>query len=465
MSRRRFRPIIATGTTALIGLGGVFATGVPSASAAPPKATTTVRCEPDSSGDPPPGGWYQGKSASYLYDRRFREGPILSKEQLGRYTPQAIAHWKDWDGNGRDALLTATYVEGGADDRAKIIAVDATVPHRLVGWVMVNKRSANELPTHAGGMAIGNGQLFLSGPQEAGSIRHYALADVRKALKSNGSISPKGADRKVYGQSFMTADGDKLYAGKFNRKTRDWMYRYTIGPEGELSTDPKPGGGGNLRYEVPKGTQGVAKAGDTMFFSTSLNRNVRSNFYATSAEETNLDKARPRCFRGPSMSQGIAIDSAHNRVFLNYESGSHKFDDRAKDPARNIIRGAHVANLTDVTSVPGGTLRIGTLHAEKQTDTNEADEVVVSVEGAPMCVRGGNGKCLRHITIREGERRKIDATFQFTGNALIGITERDDPPGNPHDDLGTEKLTPGAEKGILRFTKGEAVYRLSYEVS
>ena len=175
----------------------MVAPGAPSASAAPPNATTTVRCESDSSGKPPPGGWYHGESASYLYDRRFREGPILSKEQLGRYTPQAIAYWKDWDDSGRDALLIATYVSGGADDRAKIIAVDANTPHRLLGWVMVDKRSAGEMPTHAGGMAIGGGHLFLSGPQESDSIRHYALADVRNALQQKGSISPKGADRKV----------------------------------------------------------------------------------------------------------------------------------------------------------------------------------------------------------------------------------------------------------------------------
>ncbi len=114
------------------------------------------------------------------------------------------------------------------------------------------------------------------------------------------------------------------------------MRRYTIKDDGRLETDPKPGGNGKMRYEVPKGTQGVAKAGNTMFFSTSLGRNVRSNFYATDAGETNLDKARPRCFRGPSKSQGIAIDAARNRLFLNYESGSHKFDDRLQGPGAQL---------------------------------------------------------------------------------------------------------------------------------
>ncbi|WP_168702078.1 hypothetical protein [Gordonia paraffinivorans] len=465
MIRRRFRSIIATGAAALVGGGAMVAPGAPSASAAPPNATTTVRCESDSSGKPPPGGWYHGESASYLYDRRFREGPILSKEQLGRYTPQAIAYWKDWDDSGRDALLIATYVSGGADDRAKIIAVDANTPHRLLGWVMVDKRSAGEMPTHAGGMAIGGGHLFLSGPQESNSIRHYALADVRNALQQKGSISPKGADRKVHGQAFMTVDGNKLYAGRFNLGSRDWMHRYTIKDDGRLETDPKPGGNGKMRYEVPKGTQGVAKAGNTMFFSTSLGRNVRSNFYATDAGETNLDKARPRCFRGPSMSQGIAIDAARNRLFLNYESGSHKFDDRAGDPARNIIRGANIAKLEDVTSVPGGTLKLGTLQAKKLTDTDKEDEIVVSVEGAPICVKGSDDKCLKHLKLKQGKQRAIDATVQFTGNALVNVTERDNPPDNPHDNLGTEKLTPGAKKGILEFAKGRAVYRLSYEVS
>ncbi|GAC82447.1 hypothetical protein GP2_002_01170 [Gordonia paraffinivorans NBRC 108238] len=49
MIRRRFRSIIATGAAALVG-GAMVAPGAPSASAAPPNATTTVRCESDSSG-------------------------------------------------------------------------------------------------------------------------------------------------------------------------------------------------------------------------------------------------------------------------------------------------------------------------------------------------------------------------------------------------------------------------------
>ncbi|MGP3705514.1 hypothetical protein [Gordonia paraffinivorans] len=89
----------------------------------------------------------------------------------------------------------------------------------------------------------------------------------------------------------------------------------------------------------------------------------------------------------------------------------------------------------------------------------------MSVEGAPICVKASDDKCLKHLKLTQGKQRAIDATVQFTGNALVNVTERDNPPDNPHDNLGTEKLTLGAKKGILEFAKGRAVYRLSYEVS
>ncbi|WP_232717585.1 hypothetical protein [Gordonia metallireducens] len=475
MNRRHFRPLITAGTAVLLGLGVPFAAGGPAAFAAPgpdpdpgvaaPKATTAIRCEADSSGQQPPGDIYRGESASYLYDRRFTPGPILPKSVLAHHTPQAIAYWKNGGGNGKDLLLFSFH---GADAQGgpRVVAMEADrspgKPGRMVGSVAIGQRGAASKQTHAGGMAIANGKLFIDGPKDGDwhTIEHYSLEQLRTELaEPEGEITPEGVEpRKVYGASFMTSDGNKLYAGKFNENRRDWMYRYTVGLDGSLTTDRKSDGNG-LRWEVPKGTQGVAKSGDTMFFSSSLGRKVRSNFYATKASETNLDRARARCFRAPSMSQGIAVDSAGGRLFLNYESGSSEFNGGHGAPARNIIPGPHMAPLNKVDGIPGGTLRLKTLHAEKQTDTKGDDEIAVSVEGSRIPF-GDNS----YLNIKQGQRKKIDKVVQFTGNARINLRELDKAP-NKDDNLGTKKLTPGKKDGILEFTERGAVYRLSYTVS
>ncbi len=76
---------------------------------------------------------------------------------------------------------------------------------------------------------------------------------------------------------------------------------------------------------------------------------MRGNVYATDATQKDLDKASPRCFRSPSMNQGIAI--AGERVYLNFESGSFEFDGRNGPAATNVIPGLHTAKLDSLTEL------------------------------------------------------------------------------------------------------------------
>jgi hypothetical protein len=98
------------------------------------------------------------------------------------------------------------------DDRGANRAAPASDRERCRGGPGGKTTEAGtEKQTYAGGIAKSDGWH---------TIRKYSLAELRKAMTAgNGSVTPDGADRKVYGASFMTIDGRHLYAGKFSRNT------------------------------------------------------------------------------------------------------------------------------------------------------------------------------------------------------------------------------------------------------
>ncbi|WP_020577919.1 hypothetical protein [Actinopolymorpha alba] len=140
-------------------------------------------------------------------------------------------------------------------------------------------------------------------------------------------------------------------------------------------------------------------------------------------------------------------------MYLNFESGSYEFDGSRGGRAKNVIPGTHTARLSTLTGIPGGTLRLGKLHSEKQQDTFGDDEIAIVVEGQKL------GKT---INIEQGQRKPIRKTIQFTGNARIRLYEEDFPDSD--DYLGQHKLKPRADKDVLSFKGHGAHYRLSYSV-
>lgn len=416
----------------------------------PPRATTIIRCEKARSGRDP---FYKGPSASVAYDKRFSEGPRLSPPKLSTHTPQGVAWWQDWDGRGNDLLLISAHAHKGDTARSQIIGLDAN--GRTVGVVDIARVEGDRKDTHAGALGLDDTWLYVDGPKAAGglhTIRRYSLKSLATTMSTGGAISPDGATERVYGASFLTVDGRHLYAGKFNKRGhRDWMYSYTIA-NGKDWLKPDYKGGKRLRWEIPGYTQGVAKAEGRFLFSSSSGRKNRSNLYVTDASQTNLDRASPRCFRAPTMAQGITV-APGGKVYLSFESGSDEFDGRdGKGKPKNIIWGVHTAGLSSLTGLRGGTLRLGTLHAKEQEDVFGDDEIAIRVESQQL------GKTIK---MDEGERRKIGKTIQFTGNAKVSLHERDEPDAD--DFLGTHTFTPGAKKGIRSFTR-DAHYRLSYTV-
>jgi hypothetical protein len=100
------------------------------------------------------------------------------------------------------------------DDRGANRAAPASDRERCRGGPGGKTTEAGtEKQTHAGGIALNDKWAFLDGPKSDGwhTIRKYSLAELRKAMTAgNGSVTPDGADRKVYGASFMTIDGRHL---------------------------------------------------------------------------------------------------------------------------------------------------------------------------------------------------------------------------------------------------------------
>ncbi|WP_370971326.1 hypothetical protein [Amycolatopsis sp. cg9] len=301
---------------ATVTAGVAVALGTTVAAAEP--ASAAISCSATSSGKL--ASFYSGLSASYAYDSRFAKGPAVP--ELDTYTPQGVATWYSWDG-GSDLLVVGAY-RAGHD--AHLIGIDAKTG-KHVGTVAI-------AATHAGGVAITQGWAFVAG--EGNTVRKYKLSELKAAMKKSGTpyLKQVGEARKVYGASFLTSYGDSLYSGKFNETGRDKMYRYKVGTDGSLTTQ-------SGAYEVPTKTQGLMVTKSRFVFSTSYGNDNRGNLYVVDAGSRDIDKASTRCYRSPSMNEGITESGGY--AYLVFESGAAQYV--AKNP-RNIIRNLHKGKVS-----------------------------------------------------------------------------------------------------------------------
>ncbi|MDP2712622.1 MAG: hypothetical protein Q8O56_15515 [Solirubrobacteraceae bacterium] len=319
--------LVAISGALVLGLG--IATAV--ATAAPAERhvaqAAAISCEARSSGNN--AAFYNGKSASFVYDRMFSRGPMLPG--LATHTPQGIATWHNWNGSGNDLLVVTSYRNGA---NAWLIGIDPS-SGRHVGTVAI-------APTHAGGIAITKGWAFVQGKNSptGHTIRKYRLSTLRTRMARAGTpyFKQTGTARKVYGASFIASYGDNLYAGRFNQRGRDRMYRYKVANNGALATQPGA-------YEVPMKAQGLLVTANRFIYSTSFGNDNRSNIYVMNGGARDIDNASTRCFRAPSMTEGIT--EHRGTAYLVYESGAAQYV--AKDP-RNLIRRMHKANLATLAA-------------------------------------------------------------------------------------------------------------------
>ena len=321
-------------TVTAISAALLLASATGAASAEP--SSKAITCEDSTSnGDT----FYHGKSASYAYDERFSTGPELSGAELDAFTPQGAAWLENYSGS-KDILLATTYSDDATISHIVGLDPSKSGENATIGTVRIDK-------SHVGGIAVHGDWVFVSGAGH--TIQKYKVSDVKAGIEkgkpgTDGKprIEPVGKDREVYGSSFLSVDGNHLYAGKFNDSDRDKMYRYKIGSDGSLTTE-------SGAWEVPTKTQGLFVHDGKIVYSTSYGRGNRSNVYSVKADVKDLDQASPNCFRAPSMAEGIT-KAPNGNAYLLFESGSHQYDGTDGEKARNVIPGFHKAKVTSLTS-------------------------------------------------------------------------------------------------------------------
>ncbi|MER5393250.1 hypothetical protein [Saccharopolyspora sp. NPDC002686] len=318
------KPLLRKVTIAALSGALLLGTAATTTTAAVAGEDKAIACRSAASGQ---GAFYPGPSASKFYDKVFGQGPAVPG--LDKTTPQGLAAWPGWDGEGKDLLLVTSYGKPGQD--ALIIGID---PHtgKHVGTVAIAE-------SHVGGIAISKGWAFVQG-RNSGSqhtIRKYKLSELRDAMKKGGTpyLKQVGESRKVAAASFVAADGGTVYAGKFNDSGRGTMQSYQVGDDGSL-TEQKT-------YEVPKKTQGLMVTGDKFVFTTSHGRSKRSNIYVVDKGATDIDRPSTKCYRAPSMAEGIT--EFGGAAYVLYESGSYQYSD-----ARNVIKNLHKGAISSVTT-------------------------------------------------------------------------------------------------------------------
>lgn len=301
-------------------LGAAASAGAPPALAPHAQAADGITCESKVTGKLKV---YPGKHASDQYDLSFGLGPKVPA--LKTHVPQGLATLPN-GGPGKDLLVVSAYRTG---KQARLIGLNPSTG-KHVGTVRI-------APTHAGGIAIARGWAFVQGRGD--TVRKYKLSQLRKKLFASGRpyLKQVGKARKVHSADFLSSYGNRLYAGRFADKGRGEMYRYAIGRNGSLKT--------GTRYEVPKKTQGLLVVRGHFIYTTSYGNDKRSNIYVVRGGARTITKQTAKCFRAPSMAEGIAL--LEGAAYVVYESGAAKY---VKKKPRNVIKSLHKAALSSLTA-------------------------------------------------------------------------------------------------------------------
>lgn len=303
-------------------------------------------------------GFYDDPKASDRYDDTFSGSFDVPERELRTRVPQGMATWTDWRGNA-DLLLVTAYLPSedphresnvapsNPDERSHVIALDASTGQH-VGTV--------EVPSfHAGGIAVfeKQGWAFLPNTDRAGGeVSRYSLEALGKAITDStpgkpARLEPTGTDQRVHGTSFLTSHGptNTLWAGRFSRSGPEFMQPYIVGGDGDLTEPEDPRD--RKKVQVPPRTQGVVVTDDLFVYSSSFGRGNESEIHVVrrGAGSSRLDTATTRCFRAPSMAEGMAVYAG--AVHLAFESGA-SFYLIGDDNPRNVIKNLHRARLDDL---------------------------------------------------------------------------------------------------------------------
>lgn len=306
--RRRLGPLL---------LSTLLAAGLATVPLASPAVAGVDDCAATTGDD----DFYPGPSASEVYDQTFSQGPAIP--DLPRYTPQGLTTWPNWDGDGHDLLVLGAYWKG---HRSRLYGIEPATGKR-VGSVYIAE-------SHVGGLAIAGGWLFAQNTQgnRNGSVRKYRLTDLRKKLLADGTpyLGRYGSTQNVYSAEFMTSYNGRVWSGHYRSSGPDKMYEYSVSSTGRLSAI-------GSSWKVPAKTQGVMITSNRFVFSSSDGYD-RGRLRVTERRRDYTDGAG-RCFRSPSMSEGITASGG--KAYIAYEGGSSLY----RDSARNVVLNLHKASI------------------------------------------------------------------------------------------------------------------------
>ena len=330
---RRLRTL-ATATVAVT-LGGLVTVATPGVAMAEDAMCRTTAGTSD---------FYPGPSASTTYDSTFHNGvAVPAALYSGRWVPQGLAYWNNWNGTTEDVLLVSAYDD---DDGNKVPDGYSAV----FGVVLSGDRRGTSLgrmliaQTHAGGIAIAGGHVYVGGE---GIVRYWSAATVRSKLAAADTstpVSPKGTQDVAGKASFLGSHGGTIWTGDFSSTSHQSMWQYRPASTGSLSYT------GGKRW-VPSKTQGVAVVGDKFVFATSEGRDNRSNVWVRPTSFTgDITDGTSFCMRAPSMIEGVAYGSSNGNahVWAVYESGAYTYRD-----SLNPIKNVHWANGSTLAGLYG----------------------------------------------------------------------------------------------------------------
>jgi choline dehydrogenase-like flavoprotein len=262
-----------------------------------------------------------------------------------------MATWSNWDGKA-DLILITSYDKNGG--RALIIGMDPK-SGKHIGTATIDS-------PHAGGIAVFE-QLrlaYVSGPDAKdgrGTILTFDLPSLKKAIENYRAtpiesdshveiIGQTKVDPSITSASFLTSHGptSTLWVGDHLKDKHGTMRSYTVHESGELTLN-------DGTWEIPKKVQGALVTKELFVFSTSFDRNERSNVWVIrrGKGEHDLDDAQLYCMRAPSMSEGLTRYG--DTVLLAFESGANFYAEDPADKPRNIIRNLHRVPLPALDGV------------------------------------------------------------------------------------------------------------------
>lgn len=297
--------------------------------------------------------FYPGDSASIPYDATFNQSvPVPAGLLDGRYVPQGLAYWNNWNGTTEDALLISAYHDGDGNK-------EEDGPSAIFGVVLSGANRGDSLgrmlipTTHASGIAIAGGHVYVAGE---GIVRYWSAGTVRTQLaeaNDNVTRAPKDTQNVAGRASFLGEQGGTIWTGNFDPEDPDdnpersmWQYR--------------PNADGSLTYTggkrpIPGKAQGMTTVGTRFVFATSEGRNDRGNVWVRPTSYTSpITDGTSYCMRAPSMIEGLAYGSSNGNahVWALYESGAYTYNKGLDDPD-NPIRHIHWAEGADLVALYG----------------------------------------------------------------------------------------------------------------